>query len=286
MKYAFIREHQPQFHVTAMCRALGVSKSGYYGWRVRAPSPRAQANARLLDRIRQIHTASRENYGARKVWRALIAAGESCGRHRVARLRSAHGIQAKRMRRFRSVYASEQRPAAPNLLRRNFHAQRADRVWAGDMTFIPTREGWLYLAVLIDLYSRRVVGWSMSERMNQALANDALVMAIERRHPAPGLIHHTDRGVLYTTTSYSAILSHHGMIPSMSRRGDCYDNAVVESFFANLKNELTWHQRFTTRDGARTAIFDYIEVFYNRQRIHETLDYVSPMQYEEQRVVA
>jgi transposase InsO family protein len=264
-----------------MCRALAVSRSGYYGWRSRSVSERARTNARLLDCIRRIHAQSRENYGVRKIWRALVASGERCGRHRVARLCSAHGIAAKRMRRFRSVYRSEQRPAAPNLLHRHFHADRADRLWAGDMTFIPTREGWLYLAVLIDLYSRRVVGWAMGSKMNQALANDALIMAIKHRKPKPGLIHHTDRGVLYGTTSYTIILNHHGMIQSQSRKGDCYDNAVVESFFANLKNELTWHCRFTTRDEAKAAVFDYIEVFYNRQRLHETLDYASPVRYEE-----
>lgn len=285
MRYAAIREHEGAYTVTTMCRALGVSRSGYYDWRRRAPSERAVANTVLLDRIRWIHAQSRENYGTRKIWRALVTSGECCGRHRVARLCAAHGIAAKRMRRFRSVYRSEPRPAAPNLLHRNFQAAQSDRVWAGDTTFIPTREGWLYLAVLIDLYSRRVVGWAMGQRMNQALANDALTMAIQHRQPKVGLIHHTDRGVLYGAGSYTAILTHHGMIQSQSRKGDCYDNAVVESFFASLKNELTWHCRFQTRDEAKAAVFDYIEVFYNRQRLHETLDYVSPVRYEE-RVVA
>lgn len=284
MRYAFIREHDGQFHVAAMCRVLRVSRSGYYDFRHRAPSERAKANANLLERIRHIHAQSRENYGTRKIWRALVTAGESCGRHRVARLCAAHGIKAKRMRRFRSVYASEQRPAAPNLLNRCFRVDEIDRVWAGDITFVPTREGWLYLAVLLDLYSRRVIGWAMSGKMNQALVNDALLMAIQHRQPKPGLIHHTDRGIVYATASYNAILTHHGMTPSMSRKGDCYDNAVVESFFANLKNELTWHRRFTTRDEARAAIFDYIELFYNRERLHETLDYVSPVRYEEKAV--
>lgn len=286
MKYAVIREHEGEFRVTTMCRVLSVSRSAYYDWRTRSPSHRALANARLLERIREVHGQSRENYGIRKLWRALVAAGESCGRHRVARLCVAHGIAAKRMRRFRAVYASAgTRPAAPNLLNRNFHAAQPDRVWAGDMTFIATREGWLCLAVLIDLYSRRVVGWSMGSAMNQALANDALLMAIEHRKPMPGLVHHTDRGVLYGTASYQAILNHHGLIQSQSRKGNCYDNAVVESFFANLKNELTWHCRFNSRDNAKAMIFDYIEVFYNRQRLHETLDYVSPVRYEERAVV-
>jgi transposase InsO family protein len=286
MRYAFIREHQPQFRVTAMCRVLGVSRSGFYDWRARSPSARTKANARLLTRIREIHVRSRENYGTLKTWRALTEAGESCGRHRVARLRQAHGIEAKRMRRFRSAYAARNsEPTPANLLNRNFQAAAPDRVWAGDITFIPTREGWLYLAVLLDLYSRRVVGWAMSEKMNRPLVIDALTMAIEHRKPNVGLIHHTDRGVLYATSAYRAVLANHGMIPSMSRKGDCYDNAVVESFFSNLKNELTWHRTFQHRDEARAAIFDYIEIFYNRQRLHQTLDYVSPVRYEEQRVV-
>ena len=282
MRYGFIREHANTFGVTAMCRTLGVSRSGYYAWRTRPASPRAVANARLLQQIQEIHARSRENYGAVKTWRALLAAGEACGRHRVARLRQAHGIQAKRLRRFRSIYRPRNsEPTPTNLLNRQFTAPAPDRVWAGDITFVPTREGWLYLAVLLDLYSRRVVGWAMSATMNRALVIDALTMAIAHRRPDAGLIHHTDQGVLYATSAYRAILTEHGMIPSMSRKGDCYDNAVVESFFSNLKNELTWHCRFQTRDAARASIFDYIEVFYNRQRLHETLDYISPVRYEE-----
>jgi transposase InsO family protein len=171
------------------------------------------------------------------------------------------------------------------LLDRHFTVNRPDRAWAGDITFIPTREGWLYVAVLLDLYSRKVVGWAMSDRQNRQLALDALVMAIERRQPEPGLIHHTDQGTLYATTAYREILRRHHMLPSMSRKGDCYDNAVAESFFSNLKNELTWDRDFKTRSAARSAIFEWIEVFYNRERLHETLDYVSPVRYEEQTVV-
>lgn len=282
MRYGFIREHTSSFRVTTLCRVLSVSRSGYYAWRTRVPSARVSANAGLLMHIREIHARSRENYGAVKTWEALRKAGEECGRHRVARLRQRHGIQAKRVRRFRSGYAARNsEPAAPNLLNRDFVASAPNRVWAGDITFIPTREGWLHLAVLLDLYSRRVVGWSMGATMNRTLVIDALTMAIERRRPASGLIHHTDQGMLYATGAYRAILAQHGMIASMSRKGDCYDNAVVESFFSNLKNELTWHCRYQNRDEARAAIFDYIEVFYNRQRLHQTLDYVSPARYEE-----
>lgn len=285
MRYAFIREHAQEFRTTTLCRALQVSRSGYYGWRDRAPSRRSEANAKLLARIREVHTKSRENYGAVKTWQALRALGEMCGRHRVARLRQRHGIEAKRLRRFRTARASRHTEGiAANLLDRNFTTKAIDRAWVGDITFIPTREGWLHLAVLLDLYSRRVVGWAMNDKMNRCLVIDALTMAIKARRPSPGLLHHTDRGMLYATAAYRAILSEHGMIASMSKKGDCYDNAVAESFFSNLKNELTWHRTFQHRDEARAAIFDYIEVFYNRQRLHETLDYVSPLRYEERAV--
>jgi transposase InsO family protein len=285
MRYHFIADHQRQFRVTTMCRVLNVSRSGFYAWRMRPPSARSEANAKLLARIRGIHTDSRENYGIVKTWRALTKAGITCGRHRVARLRQAHGIEAKRLRRFRSNYAPRNPQTIPNLLNRDFAAPAPDRAWVGDVTFVPTREGWLYLAVLLDLYSRRVVGWAMSELQNRTLVIDALTMAIEHRCPKPGLIHHTDQGILYATAAYRSVLKAHGMIQSMSRKGDCYDNAVAESFFSNLKNELTWHCRFPDRTTARAAIFDYIEVFYNRQRLHQTLDYVSPVRYEERRVV-
>lgn len=286
MRYHFIREHDREFRITALCRVLDVSRSGYYGWRTRPASARQQANDRLLQYIRAIHVSSRENYGAVKTWEALTKAGEACGLNRVARLRQAHGIEAKRMRRFHCVYAARTHDTtAPNLLNRDFTAPAPDRVWVGDVTFVATREGWLYLAVLLDLYSRKVVGWAMGRQQNRQLVIDALTMAIEHRRPKPGLVHHTDQGILYTTSAYRAILTQQQMIPSMSRKGDCYDNAVAESFFSILKNELTWHHDFRSRDEARAAIFDYIEVFYNRQRLHQTLDYVSPVRYEEQRVV-
>jgi putative transposase len=281
MKYQFIRDHAGRCRVSSMCRALRVSRSGFYDWSDRAPSARDRANTFLLARIREVHRRSRENYGAVKTWRALNDAGHACGRHRVARVRRAHGIEAKRMRRFRSGYANRQTEGiAPNHLQRNFHMESPDRVWVGDSTFIPTREGWLYLAVLLDMYSRKVVGWAMGTQMNRQLVIDALMMAIEQRRPAPGLVHHTDQGVVYATSAYRAILKEHAMVASMSRKGNCYDNAVAESFFGNLKNELTWHQTFETRTQARAAVFDYIELFYNRERLHQTLDYVSPVRYE------
>lgn len=282
MKHQFIRDHVDRHRVSSMCRALKVSRSGYYDWCKRTPSARERANNALLAQIREVHRLSRQNYGYVKTWRALRDAGVTCGRHRVCRLRRAHGIEAKRMRRYRSGYAQRNSQGiAPNHLQRNFQVEAADRVWVGDGTFISTREGWLYLAVLVDLYSRKVVGWSMGHQMNRRLVIDALTMAIEQRQPLPGLIHHTDQGVVYATSAYRAVLTAHHIVASMSRRANCCDNAVAESFFSNLKNELIWHQTFETRAQARAAVFDYIELFYNRQRIHQTLDYVSPVRYEE-----
>jgi transposase InsO family protein len=287
VRYRFIEDHEALHRVTAMCRALGVSRSGYYGWKERPASGRAQQNRCLLARIREIHGRAREAYGVVKTWHALLDEGRRCGHNRVARLRRLHGIVARRWRRFRLAYAARNsEPMAPDLLGRQFVVGAPDRVWVGDITYIPTREGWLYLAVLLDLYSRRVVGWAMSERHNRQLAADALVMAIERRQPKPGLIHHTDQGIVYASAVYREILKAHHLLPSMSHKGDCYDNAVAESFFSGLKNELIWGRDFKTRSEARNVIFEWIEVFYNRQRLHETLDYVSPVRYEERRVVS
>ena len=286
MRYQFIHDHEPIHRVTALCRALEVSRSGFYGWTIRRESHRAQNNHRLLARIREIHVRSREAYGILKTWRALHAQGICCGHNRVARLRRLNGIEARRRRRFRAAYAARNnRPPAPNLLDRNFTVDRPDRVWAGDITCVPTREGWLYLAVLLDLYARKVVGWAMSDRQNRQLVSDALIMAIARRQPKPGLIHHTDQGNVYATPAYRAIQKAHHMLPSMSRQGNCYDNACAESFFSGLKNELIWDRDFKTRREARSAIFEWIEVFYNRARLHETLNYVTPVCYEERTVV-
>ena len=268
--------------MTALCRTLRVSRCGYYAARSRPPSRRARTNTDLLNRIRRIHAKSRENYGALKTVRVLRTEGIDCGLKRIARLRRVNGIEAKRRKRFKQAYAARHsEPPAPNLLDRHFTVHAPDRVWATDITFVPTREGWLHVAVVIDLYSRRVIGWAMHSRINLPLAIEAITMAIRQRQPQPGLIHHSDRGQLYLASAYRSLLKAHGMIQSMSKKGDCYDNAVVESFFSNLKNELTWHRAFATREEARSAIFDYIELFYNRERLHQTLDYVSPVRYEE-----
>jgi len=281
MKYACIHAHRTHQRVARLCAALGVSRSGYYAWRACPDSRRTRENRALLTRIQTLHTAHREAYGAVKTWRVLRAQGVACGRHRVARLRRAHGIEARRRRRFRLAYkARNSAPAAPNLVDRQFHAPAPNRIWAGDITFIPTRQGWLYLAVVLDLYARRVVGWAMSARPDSQLVLDALTMALTHRRPAPGLIHHSDQGIQYASGVYQACLTAHGLVPSMSRKGNCYDNAVVESFFSSLKNEGTDHETFPDRDQARTALFAYIELFYNRQRVHATLNYQSPEQYE------
>lgn len=282
MKHAFIETHRSVHRVDHLCAAVGVSRSGYYAGRRRPESRRAQANRALLLQIRRLHAESREAYGAVKTWRTLNDEGVPCGRHRVRRLRRIHGIEARRMQRFRAAYAARNsEPSAPNHLNRQFAVPVPNRVWAGDITFIPTRRGWLYLAVLLDLYSRRVVGWAMSERPDGQLVLDALVMAIAQRRPSPGLIHHTDQGIQYASRLYRSRLQAQGMRPSMSRKGNCYDNAVVESFFSSLKNEWVFHQTFFDRDQARAALFDYIELFYNRQRRHAALDYQSPVQFEE-----
>ena len=281
MKYAFMREHLRQFSVSAMSRVLKVSRSGFYDWCSRVPSARHEANSRLLSAIRHIHFSHRQAYGALKTWRALNEAGIPCGKHRIARLRRETGILAKREARFRVTVEHHQTPqAAPDLLDRKFQAPAPNQVWVGDMTFIRTREGWLYLAILLDLFSRRVVGWSMGTKPDHALCLDALGMACEQRRPTAGLIHHTDRGATYSARGYRERMAEAGIRPSMSGRKSAYDNAVAESFFSNLKNELIHHFSFRTRDEARSAIFDYIELFYNRKRIHQSLGYRTPAQVE------
>jgi putative transposase len=281
VKYAFVRAHQEQFPVTRMCQVLEISRSGYYEWRGREPSERSQRDEVLLTEIRKIHEQTKEAYGAIKTWQTLRQSGTICGKHRVARLRRLAAIEARRKRKFRLAYrARHSAPPAPNLLKWPFQAAHRDEIWMADVTFIPTRAGWLYLAVLIDLYTRLVVGWSMKDRPNQELVNEALLMAVRQRGPKPGLIHHSDQGILYASGSYVALLNQYAMVRSMSGKGNCYDNAVVESFFSSLKNEIIHHRDYHTRDQARSEIFEYIELFYNRRRIHQSLAYQTPINYE------
>jgi putative transposase len=281
VKYAFIEQHRDQYPVRKQCRVLRVSPSGFYDWQQRGPSLRTQQNQQLVVHLKRVHAQSRENYGVLKAWKVLQAEGIACGRNRVASLRAAHNIYARRRRRFVVTTRSRQTPGiAPNYLNRQFQVAHPNQVWVGDVTFIATRKGWLFLAVLLDLYSRKVIGWSMSQKNNRELVRDCLLMAVQRRNPAAGLMHHTDQGVTYSADESRRMLDRFGMIASMSRKGDCWDNAVAESFFGQLKNELICGYVFHTIEEARSAIFDYIEVFYNRQRLHQTLGYVTPEQFE------
>ena len=287
MKYAFIAQqrnpHCQQHSLQAFARVLQVSRSGYYDWLQRAhtPSKRTASNAQLLKHIQAVHTQHRQAYGAVKTWKHLNNIGIVCGKHRVARLRVEGGIEAKRKQRFRLTVEHHKTPqAAPDLLQRQFTTDSPNRAWVGDMTFIRTRQGWLHLAVLLDLYSRKVVGWAFGAHANTELHQQALSMAIAQRKPKAGLIHHTDRGAVYSAAQYRAQLAQTNIIPSMNGRKTAYDNAVAESFFSNLKNEWVHHLDFNTREEAGLAIFDYIECFYNTQRIHQTLGYLTPVEME------
>ena len=260
-----------------MCRVLRVSASGYYDWRSRPLSERKKEDKVILKKIWQIHIDSKRNYGTIKIWKELKNSGDSVGKNRIARLRRQNGIETKRRKRFKVTTMSKNTKwVAPNLLNRRFRSERPNRVWVGDVTYIATRAGWLYLAVLLDLYSRKVIGWSMSERNNRQLVLNALNMALERRMPSSTVLHHTDRGSIYGSDEYRNRLKEAGLVASMSRKADCYDNAVAESFFSTLKNELINDMEFQDRTSVRSEIFKFIEVFYNRKRIHQSLGYVSP----------
>lgn len=286
MKYAFIQAHENAFGVKRMCQVLGVSRSGYYGWCGRSEMKQARDEL-LLGHIRRVHARSYEGYGAKKTWIELNGEGVRCGKHRVARLRKGAGIVARRTRRLRIKQRHQKSaPPAPNLLAQRFNAAARDRVWVGDTTFVPTRVGFAYLAVLLDLHARRVVGWALGDRHDPLLVLGALRMAIEQRRPTPGLIHHSDQGSIYAANVYRQALEQYGVRPSMSGKGLPHDNAVAESFFSTLKNELVHHCVFETRESARRAISSYIELFYNRRRLHQALGYVSPMDFESRNGVA
>lgn len=281
MRYSFIQRQRGHHSVSTMCRVLRVGRSGFYSWLTREPSARALSDQKLLRQIERVHREHRGHSGALKTWRVLRRRGVDCGKHRVARVRSQHGIVAKRRKRFVVTTRSKgNRWVAPNLLNRDFVTAQPNLAWVGDVTFVPTRQGWLYLAVVLDLYSRQVIGWSMSSYNDAKLVLGALTMAIEQRTPAVGAICHHDQARTYASEQYRALLNKHGLRPSMSRKGDCWDNAVAESFFATLEFELIEQQVFETRLLAKAAIFEFIEVFYNRQRAHQTLDYRTPAQVE------
>jgi len=266
-----------------MCVALGVSRSGYHAWRVRPESRGARRNRQLLRIIRTLHAESDGVYGSPKIHRELLALGECCGENTVARLMREAGLRGCPKKRYRVRSGG---PAAAveadNLLQQNFHATEANQRWVSDITFISTRQGWLYLAAIMDLYSRRIVGWSMSRRINRHLVVAALMMALGQRQPTAELIHHSDRGAQYLSDDYQELLRAHGIRCSLSDRGNCYDNAAMESFFSLLKRERVSRVRYRTRDEARADVFDYIERFYNRQRSHSHIGFNSPVQFEKQ----
>lgn len=281
MKFRFIQRHAEQYKIKLMCSVLGVSRSGYYAWRRRQPSARKQANRLLRALIRLLHQQSRRTYGYRRIHAALVAQGTVCSKNRVARLMQEEGLQARRRRRYRRTTQSRHSwPVAPNRLAQSFVATSPNQKWVTDITYIRTDEGWLYLSVVLDLYSRIVVGWAMEPYLTDSLTKKALKMALARRQPQPGLLHHSDRGSQYASAGYQKVLTHHHALPSMSRTGNVYDNAPMESFFATLKSELIHHRNYFTRRQAKSDIFEYIEVFYNRQRLHSALGYVSPMEFE------
>ena len=281
MRFGFIQTEKATYPVRVLCRTLQVSTSGFYAWCRRGLSLRAQEDAALKVEIRAAHAASRKTYGSPRIHEDLKADGQHVGRRRVARLMREEGIEGQRKRRFRTTTDSRHsHPVAANQLNRNFTASAPNKIWVTDITYIWTREGWMYLAAILDLFSRRVVGWSMDSRIDQTLALDALGMALRTRRPEPGLLHHSDRGVQYAGGDYQTQLRENGIVCSMSRKGDCWDNAVAESFFSTLKAELIHRTDYVTRSQARASVFEYIETFYNPRRRHSALGYLSPVQHE------
>ena len=282
MKFAFVRDHRRVWPVGVICRVLRVSRSGFYAWQRRRPSPRQRRQEELIGKIKTAYAQSRGLYGSPRVYRALLIDGQVVSRNTVAKLMRQERIRARTRRRFvpRTTDSRHQKPVANNLLARDFAAEAPNRKWVADITYVPTNQGWLYLAAVLDCFSRKIVGWAMADHLQTDLASDALMMALERRRPAKGLLHHSDRGVQYASEDYQQLLSRHGMQVSMSGKGDCWDNAMMESFWSTLKTELVHHEHYATREEARQSIFEYIEVFYNRQRLHSSLGYVSPEAFE------
>lgn len=264
-----------------MCVVLEVSKSGYSDWRKRDKSPRETNRTELVEKIIQVHQGSRNTYGSPRVYRVLKGMGERCSKSTVERLMRQNGIRSKMRRKFRATTNSKHSfPVAPDLVKRDFSASAPNQLWCTDITYLWTEEGWLYLAAIIDVFTRKVVGWAMKDRLTLPLALEALAMAVQRQMPGPGLVHHSDQGCQYAAHEYRAELRRYGITSSMSRRGQCWDNALAESFFHSLKTEHVYHERFTTKQQAKSSVFDWIEIFYNRQRIHSAIGFVSPECYE------
>lgn len=281
MRYQFIQEHQNEFPVQRMCKVLSVSASGYYAWQRRPVSQRAQANEKLLPKIRAIHSQSRKTYGSPRVQAELKECGFKVGKNRVARLMRLENLRGQRKKKQpRTTNSQHSHPVAPNRLNREFHASRPNEKWLADITYIPTAEGWLYLAVVLDLFSRKIVGWAFAASLESSLVEQAFCMAVQNRTTITGLLHHSDRGSQYAGDLYQRLLSDQQMQVSMSRTGNCYDNAPMESFFSTLKCEHVHFQKYRTRQEAQTDIFAYILGFYNRQRRHSSLGYLSPEEFE------
>jgi putative transposase len=282
MRFQFIEDHRAKFPVKLMCKVLEVSTSGYYAWRGRPPSEREMANRALTAKMKEEFEKSGETYGSPRIYQVMRKLGLMCSKNRVARLMRAAGLKAKQTRRYRSTTKRNKADrAAPNILKRDFSADAPNRKWVADITYIATQEGWLYVAAIMDLFSRRIVGWAMSSRMTNDLTLRALDMAIRRCRPGAGLIHHSDQGSQYTDSEYQAALAAHGLVASMNGVGTWYDNAPMESFFGTLKSELVHHRSYLTRDEASPDLFYYIEAWYNRSRLHSALGYESPEAYEQ-----
>jgi putative transposase len=281
VKYSFMNEQAGKFEVGMMSDILGVSRSGYYGWRGRPLSERAKSDQVLLVHIREIFQEHRRNYGYPRVHKELLARGFACGRHRVARLMREAGLRAIHKRKYYLTTQSDhKRPVAPNLLGQDFGTETENQKWLTDITYVPTDEGWLFLAPVLDLYSRMVVGWAMEAYLDRRLTLKALKMALARRRPPAGFLHHSDRGGQFASEDYRGLLDTAGALVSMSRRGNVYDNAPMESFFATLKVELVYRRHYSTREEAKVDIFEYIEAYYNRRRRHSALGYLSPLEFE------
>jgi transposase InsO family protein len=281
VKFAFVDVERAFYPVAVLCDVLEVSRSGFYAWRNRPRGARSKSNVQLTVEIRLAHKRSGGRYGSPRVHRELKARGHHVGKKRVERLMREDALQGRQKRRFRRTTDSNHAmPIAPNVLERNFKTSAPNKAWVTDVTYIATAEGWLYLAVLLDLFSRRVVGWAVSECNDRALALAALWRALSSRRPPPGLVHHSDRGSPYASEDYRAVLRQHGLVASMSRKGDCWDNAVAESFFATLRAELVDDERYDTRAIATASLADYIDGFYNTVRRHSSSDYLSPIEFE------
>lgn len=281
MKYLFIDRYRSVHRVERMCLVIGASRSGYYEWKKGSKGKREIENKELLKHIAESYAANRRLYGSPRIAEDLQSKGIECGENRVARLMRVNGIVAKTEKKFKATTNSKHNlPVAPNLLDQTFATDKPNKVWVSDITYIDTGEGWLYLSTILDLYSRRVIGWSISERITSEFVTEALYQAIRKRRPLSDCMFHSDRGIQYAAKSFKNVLKANGFIQSMSRKGNCYDNAVAESFFRTLKKEHVYNYRYKTREEAKQSIFEYIEVFYNRQRIHSSLGYRSPASFE------